>query len=273
MSMSESDTSHPLSEYACEPFTAELSGKTIVTRDVYRAPRDGPTVIVLHEATGLTANTIALADQIRRRRMTPVMPVLVGRALPGRMAGLRNFGVVCVRREFGMWAANEPGPIVDWLEALARTEQELSPNRRVGVIGMCFSGGFSLAMTREASVVAAVSSQQAFPAAIPGRRQSLGLSSQDLDRIRSRTADGSCIRALRYQRDFLSPGHRRGQLMLELPRVDNVEIQTWNPFDHSVLSDGLSAPNNSDLASALEGTLQFLEQRLTGPHPDAPPST
>jgi hypothetical protein len=259
--------------YVRSRFEAKLSDGSVMAHDVFRHERTGPSVVVIHEAFGLTPSTLGIAERVRARGMTPILPLLAGEPLPGRLMGYRNFARICIRREFGALARNEATPIVDWLSALADDEYAASGGRPVGVIGMCFSGGYALAMALKPSVRAAVSSQPAFPAAIPGRRRNLGVNPDDLDDLRTQTGDGKCVRTLRYRLDLLSPGVRCDELVTQLPQTDAVEIPTWNPFDHSVLSDGLEAAAGSKLASELAKTIDFLHERLVRGETASSPGT
>jgi hypothetical protein len=84
----------------------------------------------------------------------------------------------------------------------------------------------------------------------------------DLGALQANTKDGACVRTLRYQRDFMSPGVRHGAIGEALPERDSVEIRTWNPFDHPVLGDGVGAAPGSPLAEALRDTVTFLRIKL-----------
>ena len=70
---------------------------------------------------------------------------------------------ICIRREFNVWAADKSSPIVDWLRALARKAHAECGGKGVGAVGMCFTGGFALAMMTEPAVVAPVLSQPSLP--------------------------------------------------------------------------------------------------------------
>jgi dienelactone hydrolase len=56
-------------------------------------------------------------------------------------------------------------PVTVWLRALARHEHERCGGPGVGVVGMCLTGGFALAMMVDDTVVAPVLSQPV--AAVP----------------------------------------------------------------------------------------------------------
>jgi dienelactone hydrolase len=252
--------------YEADWFTAEVGG-TLVGHWVY-APTlgtSGPPVIVIHEATGLTRKTLGIAARIRQAGMTPILPVLAGQALQGRLEGLLSFAEVCIKHEFGALARGEATPTAEWLRALARREARQSHDLPVGVIGMCFSGGYALAMALEGSIKAVVSSQPAFPFAVGVRRKRFGVDPSNYVTLREATDDGACVRVLRYQRDFLSPGERHEALRRVLPRSDRIQVGTWNPLDHPVLTDGLSRPPTSLLGKALADSVEFLRQRLVAP--------
>ena len=137
------------------------------TRRVYRRGV-GPVVIIIHEMPGLHPLVVRFADRVALAGMTVFCPSLCGVA--GRPADhpLSRFTIlygVCVRREFNSWAAGRSSPIVDWLRALARRAFQECGGRGVGAVGMCFTGGFALAMMTEPSVVAPVLSQPSLPLA------------------------------------------------------------------------------------------------------------
>lgn len=67
---------------------------------------------------------------------------------------------LCVRRELFALAMNRTSPAVDWLRGLAGCV--VSPDgRQYGVIGMCMTGGFALALAVDQRVTAAVVAQPA----------------------------------------------------------------------------------------------------------------
>jgi dienelactone hydrolase family protein len=252
-------------------FRPEESGTT-VGHWVYRAePRSGPSVIVIHEASGLTQKTLGIAAHLLDGGMTPVLPLLVGPALPGRIRGLGIFVKVCVMREFGAVANGEATPTAEWIRSLARRERRDSNGLPVGVIGMCFSGGYAFAAALDDSVKCVVSSQPAFPFAIGRRRRRFGVSRLDLAVLKVNTREGACVRTLRYQRDFLSPSVRHRAIAEVLPNRDQVEIPTCNPFDHAVLGNGVDAKGGTPLAAALSETVAFLRRRLSIEQPDGGP--
>ncbi|MFB2351093.1 hypothetical protein, partial [Priestia megaterium] len=78
---------------------------------------------------------------------------------------------LCVRREFHIWSTDRSSPIVDWLRALARQAHAECGGKGVGAVGMCFTGGFALAMMTEPAMVAPVLAQPSPPLRSSGQRQ------------------------------------------------------------------------------------------------------
>ncbi len=131
------------------------------TRQVFRRG-SGPAVIVIHEIPGIHPLVIRFADRVAAAGHTVFLPSLLGK--PGKPVAVgyaisSMIAAICIRREFNFWAADRSSPIVDWLRALARKAHEECGGPGVGAVGMCFSGGFALAMMTEPTVIAPVLSQ------------------------------------------------------------------------------------------------------------------
>ena len=74
-------------------------------------------------------------------------------------------------REFTKLRTGETTPVAGWLRSLARDLHEELGGPGVGALGMCFTGGFALAMMVDASVIAPVVCQPSTP--FVARRQAL----------------------------------------------------------------------------------------------------
>jgi dienelactone hydrolase len=174
-----------------------------VTHPTYRKG-SGPGVIVIHEIPGITPAVLAFAEEVVGRGFTVVLPQLFGR--PGRPGTvpevIRSIASVCVSREFSLFALGTTTPVAGWLRSLARELHGELGGPGVGAVGMCFTGGFALAMLADAPVAAPVLAQPASPAPV-GRARSgdLGLSPGDLAAVRTRVAAGCQVLGLRYDRD------------------------------------------------------------------------
>ena len=179
---------------------------------------NGPGVVLIHEIPGITPEVVAFAEEVVDAGFTIVMPHLFG--TPGRplSAGyaLSVIPRICVRKEFTTLATGRTSPIAVWLRDLARTLHEDVGGPGVGALGMCFTGGFGLAMMVDTAVAAPVVAQPSLPFAI-GRRRSadLNLSPADLDVVKARAAAGCEVLGLRY-RDDPAVGRRFDTLTREL---------------------------------------------------------
>lgn len=174
-----------------------------VSHPTYRQG-SGPGVIIIHEIPGITPSVAAFAQEVVDAGHTVVMPSLFGRDGAGMspVSVARAFKQVCVSREFTKLATGETTPIAGWLRALARELHEELGGPGVGALGMCFTGGFALAMMVDESTVAPVLCQPSAP--FPGgraRAADVNLSPADLDVVKGRCAAGAQVLGLRYRRD------------------------------------------------------------------------
>ncbi len=188
-----------------------------VTHPTYRKGT-GPGVVVMHEIPGLTPKVIGFAQEVVDAGFTVVLPDLFGEAeAPATPANTAKvLPRVCVSREFTKLATNQTTPIAGWLRSLARDLHRELGGPGVGALGMCFTGGFALAMMVDTSVAAPVLAQPSAPFAV-GRKRSedLNLSPADLATVRERAAGGCEVLGLRYAQDP-AVGRRFDRLTHEL---------------------------------------------------------
>lgn len=142
-----------------------------VSHPTYRKG-SGPGAIVIHEIPGLTLAMITFGEEVVAAGFTVVMPHLFGKPEEAKNLGsiARSMGQICVRKEFTMLATGVTSPIAGWLRSLAREVHDELGGPGVGAIGMCFTGGFALAMMVDTSVVAPVLAQPSTPFAVSARR-------------------------------------------------------------------------------------------------------
>jgi dienelactone hydrolase len=141
-------------------------------------------VIVIHEVPGPHPLVLRFAKRVAAAGHTVFLPVLmgqVGRPVSAGYAAVEVLKNICIRREFTCWASDRSSPIVDWLRALARRVHGECGGAGVGAVGMCFTGGFALAMMTEPAVIAPVLSQPSLPFPITHKQRSaLGISPAEL---------------------------------------------------------------------------------------------
>jgi len=244
-----------------------------VSRPVFRAG-SGPGVVVVHEIPGITPPVADFARRVVDAGFTVALPSLVGE--PGRpMSGLyviRSFTQVCISNEFATWARNRTSPVIAWLRALASDLHTHAGGPGVGAVGMCFSGGFALAMAVDDDMLAPVLSQPSLPLPLGrARSRALGLSDGDLARVKDRVATNDlCVLGLRFSKDRAVPDARWAAYRRELG--DNfiaveIDSSSGNPQGikrtaHSVLTEELVDRPGHPTKDALDRVLAFLRDRL-----------
>jgi dienelactone hydrolase len=244
------------------------------TRPVFRRG-SGPAVIVIHEMPGLHPLVVRFADRVAAAGMTVFLPSLFGE--PGRPVSMgyvlgEMAKAICVRREFRIWAANESSPIVDWLRALARRTHPQCGGRGVGAVGMCFTGGFALAMMTEPAVVAPVLSQPSLPFPISAdRRAALGASPEEIGCAKQRfAAEDLSMIGLRFRGDRAVPDARFETYRrifgdrFEAIELDPKDAQPGTGMSpHSVLTIHLRDDDPGGPTKRAEGrVIEFFRERL-----------
>ncbi|MFL5297127.1 MAG: dienelactone hydrolase family protein [Phenylobacterium sp.] len=240
------------------------------TRPVYRRG-SGPAVIIIHEVPGLHPLVVRFADRVAAAGMTVFLPSLFG--TPGKPVSrgyaLRSMlGAICIHREFNVWRAGRSSPIVEWLRALARKAHAECGGKGVGAVGMCFTGGYALAMMTEASVVAPVLSQPSMPAAAGSKARAAGLDASPKEiacaKARFAAEDLSMI-GLRYKSDVLVPDARFETYRRTFgDRFEGIELDDEDaaPAEippHSVLT--LHLKENGPSKAAEQRVIQFFRDR------------
>jgi dienelactone hydrolase len=259
-----------MDEAAFEGFSRFEFADSGKSRPVWRIGQ-GPAVIVIHEVPGLHPGVLDFARDVAVGGMTAFCPSLFGD--PGRRVDTLYKTVealkvsFCMRREFNAWADGRSSPIVDWLRALARHAHAECGGKGVGAVGMCFTGGFALAMMTEPSVVAPVLSQPSLPLR-NGRGLDASAGEIACARARFEAEDLSMI-ALRFKADRLVPDARVARLREEFgARLEAIELETADagphgPFPpHSVLTLQLdrSRPDGEGM-KALRRVIDFFRER------------
>ncbi len=186
----------------------------------------------------------------------------------------------CVSREFTIFARGKNSPVTEWLRALARHEHAACGGPGVGVVGMCFTGGFALAMMADESVLAPVLSQPSLPyGKKPATRSDLGIDDATLARVKERCeVEDLCVLGLRFSGDDLAPQERFVRLKEELgDHFECVVIPSGpdNPDGiaknaHSVLTEHLVDRPGHPTHDALQRVIELLDTRLLGPAPERP---
>jgi len=233
-----------------------------VTRPVYRAGT-GPGVVVVHEVPGITPLVADFGRRLVDAGFTVAMPSLFGE--PGRAMSvpyvMQSMWGACVSREFTTWALNRTSPVVEWLRALARDLYAQAGGKGVGAVGMCFTGGYALAMMTEPSVVAPVLSQPSMPIATGSAKRASGFDATE--------AEVSCAKARMAAEDLSMIGLRfKSDKMVPDARFANYRKTFGDRFEAIELEDEDAAPAIMPPHSVLtlhlrnEGPSKAAEQRV-----------
>jgi dienelactone hydrolase len=253
-----------LADFVRSPFTHQG-----VTHDVYRTG-SGPCVIVIAEIPGITPAVANFARAIAARGCSVALPHLFG--VPGadsnKSVMSKSVRHVCVSNEFTLFATGKESRVTVFLRALATSEHQRCGGPGVGVVGMCVTGGFGLAMLAEPAVIAPVLSQPSLPVAqIPvlrGRANRIDISPSTLATVQRRVEEENlCVLGLRFTNDPLVPAARFAYLREVLgDHFVGVEIDSspgnaggYSANAHSVLTEQL-------VPEAMAQVLDFLTDRL-----------
>lgn len=265
-----------------EKFSYAHGGRT---HDVYRKGT-GPVVVVITEMPGMSPYVLGFGDRIAAMGCTAVLPNLFGTAgrdpFAGSKLNLAGYGLktltqVCISREFTTFAIGKSSPVISWLRGLAHQEHERAGGPGVGVVGMCFTGGFALAMAVDDLVLAPVLSQPSLPTNIgKARKRTIDTSDADLAIVRGRCdAEGLKVLGLRFKGDPFVPGERfeflreklgDGFVGIELDQADG-HSDSEQAKHHSVLTGDLIDEPGEATRDALDQVLDLFRTKLLTPSP------
>lgn len=219
---------------------------------VYRSRHgSGPSIVLLHELPGLSPEDLALAERLAREGFTVHLPLLFGEA--GQDRFFVGYFQSCARSEFECSAASTTSPIVGKIREVCRSvgERARSP---IGVIGMCLTGAFPLALLGD-GVEAAVLCQPTLPFTallmrpIGEQKRAVGLAQADIDRAQKTAVP---FLAMRYRTDPLCPPERFQTLQQTFGgRIALIEID-GEPQGHSTLAGDLNFEAFADAVNYLK---------------------
>jgi len=215
----------------------------------------GPGVILIHELPGLTPSVIGFGEEVVASGFTVVLPVLFGTVERPMSSGAvaRSLLQVCTSAEFTKLATGQTTPVAGWLRSLARDLHAEVGGPGVGALGMCFTGGYALAMMVDDSIAAPVLAQPSTPFAIGRRRAAdVNLSPTDRDVAVARAKAGCPVLGLRYASDRAVG--TRFQTLRSLLGDDFIAVDLPGK-GHSTLTEHRSQ-------IAVDKVLAFLHERL-----------
>lgn len=229
----------------------------------------GPGVLLMHELPGMTPEFWRLANWLATR-FTVFAPDLYGDDDTPTRPGNHLFARACISREIHLFHNNDPGPITQWLRALARDLSNRTDGSGVGVIGMCMTGNFALTLALDPWVVAPVASQPALPLRSVFRKRDGGLQMTGAEKSRLAARDVD-VMALRFRKDKFCRAARFDAIEQVVgperffPHV--LEDADQNPAragenPHSVLTADLIDADDSVTKRKLIEVIAFIERRI-----------
>jgi dienelactone hydrolase len=233
-------------------------------------------VILLHEIPGITPEFLRFTTWVAEAGFRVHLPDLFGEV--GRPVShgyvLRSFARICLSREFSVLACGHSGVLADWLRALTAHVHESESSKRVGVVGMCLTGHFALALMTEPHVDAPVLSNPSLPLTLGAeRRAAVHLSEREWSCVEQRCRAGAQVLGLRFRDDNFCPAERFATLRSRLgdafmaieldPRCGNPNSPT--PHPHGVLTTDLIDADDEPTKRAALQVIAFLREHLNRP--------
>lgn len=266
--MADSDTAHD----QLSDFNRRMFDNDGMSRPVYWIG-SGPGVLIAPEIPGVTPDVADFARRLAAEGFTCAVASLFG--TPGRpfsqSYATKTITRACIAKEFTAFTAGSSSPVTAWLRALGQHLHEEAGGPGIGVVGMCFTGGFALALAVDERVLVPVLSQPSLPLPISrSRRRAIDASDEQLRAVAARASDGLCTIGLRFTNDSLVPSERFELLREHLGdafiavEIDSSEgnAHGFAKDAHSVLTREYRAEPGHPTHEAHELLLAHLTQRL-----------
>jgi len=239
-------------------------------KDVFVAGK-GPIVVLLQESPNPTPEIFELGLRLVKNAYRVYIPHFFG--TPNEPFSFSNAVAnvihLCIHREFAVFASRKSSPITNWLRAFCVDIQRAEEKEGIGLIGMCLTGNFALALLAEKWMLAPVLSQPSLPYAI-FKNLSKGLHVEDQVIQQAKQREDLEILAFRFTHDFLCPKLRFSQLRSTFGSAfQGIEINS-GPFNghsiplraHSVLTRDFVNKHGHPTKEAMTHMLAFLKKRL-----------
>jgi dienelactone hydrolase len=235
---------------------------------------EGPAVLVLPEIPGITPDVADFGRRLVDQGFTVWVPSLFG--TPGRPMTesyvMSTLAKSCVNKTFLAFARGKRAPIIDYLRQLGELAHAECGGPGIGVVGMCFTGNFALALAIDDIVKVPVMSQPSLPLTpSKNHRRDLHVAPDDLDTIKLRMAEQElCVIGLRFTNDPFVPAARFETLRREFGEafigveIDSSKGNSYNfgTRTHSVLSTEYSPESGHPTNDAFHLVLDHLREKL-----------
>lgn len=228
-------------------------GTSTRTFDVYTRGSGAP-VVIMQELPGIGQQTLAFADALVDAGFQVWLPHLFGPIGRTSMGG-NLVRLMCMRREFQVFAKRKSSAMTDWMRALCGDVKERTGARGVGVVGMCLTGNFAMTLIADDAVLAAVASQPSLPAP--------HMSSEEISAARKALDEKGAMHAYRFESDKLcTAAHFRTINRAFNDNAERVCLHTLPGKGHSVFTIDFD-PADGPTADALRQIIDYFGTQLT----------
>jgi len=216
--------------------------------------------MIIQELPGIGPETLRLADEFVAEGFTVVLPHLFGPLGKTDLAG-NMVRVLCMRREFRLFAQGQTSPVVEWLRSLCQDLKTRHQVDGIAVIGMCLTGNFALSLMVDDAVLASVASQPALPAGSPG---DLHMSQSDIETVRQRLDTLEPMLAYRFEGDFQSPAKKFETMDCVFNQdKERIRLRTLPGRKHAILTLHFVDEAGHPTRQALDEILSYFHRALT----------
>jgi dienelactone hydrolase len=250
-----------IKDYIKEEYSFKMRNNKIATHDVYTQGTGKKVVVIIQELPGIGQETLSLADKFFERGYTVVLPHLFGPL--GKIAIAGNLmRVVCMRREFKIFAKNESSPVVDFLSQLCSALKAKYKVKGVAVIGMCLTGNFAISLMANEDVLAGFASQ---PSLAILKEKSLHMSSGEIENIKKNIDKVGPMHCGRFEKDPLCT-HKKIELLDSTFNQDDMERIIFHEIPgkgHAILTLDFVNEEGHPTYKTLERVFEYFDGQLT----------
>ena len=215
-------------------------------------------LIILHELPGMSESFIDYCRRMSDEGFKVYMPLIF--KSPGTNMNSAQSLAFCVTKEFRrLFAAKSEAdsrPFTGWLLHLIQDVADHHPDAKIGIVGMCLTGGFAIAGVASPQVTAVAACQPSFP--FLWNIRSLGFSDADRAQIEAGAANKvlPCVKAYRYSGDWIC----KEAHMKAAKDILGTALERYTPDlpgkHHSTLTSNSASP------AVYQDVLEFLNQRI-----------
>ena len=249
-----------IDQYRRESFSHPMRNGHVATHDIYTLGEGDKVVIIIQELPGIGQETLALADCFRERGYVVVLPHLFGPL--GRTAVAGNLvRVLCMRREFRVFARNQSSPVVDYLSGLCSAMKGRYQVPGVATIGMCLTGNFAISLMANTDVLAGFASQPSLPLF---RQNAFHMSAEEVEQVKGRLDEVGPVYCGRFEGDTFCTG-RRFALLKEAFNTDEQERIVFHELPgkgHAILTLDFVDETGHPTRETLHEVMDYFDRQL-----------